>query len=184
MKKFCFEIGILIFSVAVVTGQLHAQGTTVHSGAAASVNGVVVVSGSAANIQTKLADSAGGTPHTVLCRSGEAKKIGRVTGMTVLVTGLWGANPLTKEKCLETKSFKVLKAPSGREAVVGKLIKQDANFYVLTGDGKRRELSSVPAGLAKLEGKEVVIDVKPLDSPVGSEAAGKSSRVVSYSEHP
>lgn len=150
----------------------------------ATVQGSVSVVGSAVNAQTKLMptkDEPQSEPST-LCRSGEAKRIGRVAGMYVIAEGHWSQNPVTKERCFEVKGFRVTKSSSGRPALVGRLIREGELFFVLTSDGKKQGLNAVPGGLSKLEGKEVIIDVKPIENPVAASQA--SWRVVSYAEHP
>ena len=174
----------LLFFFAIYPASLFGQAVPESSGNSGTAEGVVVVVGSAINAQTRLKNPKDSAEGTSLCRSAIARRVGRVTGMTVSASGSWSQNPVSKDKCLEVKSFRILKTSSGREAVVGKLVKQDANFFVETQNGKRQSLSSVPAGLSKLEGKEVIIDVKPLDSPGTPGAAENSWKVVSYSEHP
>jgi|GEM_PF-2718497 len=168
----------------VVSGPLFAQGASEAKGFTDSAEGVVVVTGSAANAQTKLSTRPGSSEGVAVCRSGNARRLGKVSGMTVAADGVWSQNPVSKEKCLEVKNFRIKKTSSGRDALVGKLLKREAQFFVETDDGKEQSLSSVPPGLSKLEGKQVIIDVKPLDSPSANAAGGKSWRVVSYSEHP
>lgn len=143
--------------------------------------GVVKVAGSGLNAQTMLAP-AGDNAGPVLCINDVEKKVRRLGAMTVKANGDW-REPKSKggEKCFVATDFAIVKASSGRDAVVGTL-SQKGGVYLVTGeDGKTRTLGDVPGGLKKLDGQKVILDIKPIDSPSAKEAVYK---VVTYSAHP
>ena len=145
---------------------------------AEDIEGVVKVVGSAMSRKVMIysADSA---KHK-LCRNDESKRISRLTGMTVKVSGDWKMKKETKS-CLTPTSFSVSKVSSGRAAVVGTLSQTDTGYEVKSEDGKVHALAKVPSGLKKLTGEKVIIDVKPMNSPTSQ---GSTYNVVTYSRFP
>src|SRR3954466_6011565 len=82
------------------------------------LEGVVHVVGSAHNMVTVLApEGKGDGPE--LCKTETAKRIARLSGMTVKATGDMSKNKDSGKACLDATGFAVLKTGSGREAVVG-----------------------------------------------------------------
>ncbi len=145
---------------------------------AEDLEGVVAISGSAINAKVTLG-TASGSP--VICRDETGKRIGRLTGMTVKVTGEWALNKDGGKRCVTATSFSVVKMSSGRPAVVGLLSQKDGSYVVAGDDGAVHTLADVPTGLKKLDGQKVIIDVKPMETP----AAGPSAfKVVSYAPFP
>lgn len=144
------------------------------------ISGVVRVVGSAINAKvllTKKTEFKG----PAVCRGDVAKRVSRLTGLTVKVKGEWKLKKSGKKKCFTVGDFTVLKASSGRDALVGTLTKESEGYKVKTDDGKVHALSDIPAGLKELAGKKVIIDVKPMNNPVSATA---SYKVVTYSEFP
>jgi hypothetical protein len=143
--------------------------------------GVVRAAGSGLNAHTRLAP-AGESAGPSLCVNDVEKKVRRLGAMTVKANGDW-REPKNKngDKCFVATDFAVVKASSGRDAVVGTL-SQKGGVYLVTGDdGKTHALGDVPGGLKKLDGQKVILDIKPIDSPSAKEAVYK---VVTYSAHP
>lgn len=154
------------------------------SGAARAedAEGVVRIVGSALSSKT-LVVPAGENTGPNLCRNDASKRIGRLSGMTLKVTGEWQTDAKTGEKrCFEASAFVVTKMSNGRDAVVGTLADKDGQFEVTDASGKVRMLADVPDGLKKLSGKKVILDVKTIESPAATKEA--VSKVVSYAEFP
>ncbi len=150
------------------------------SALAEDVEGVVRLVGSAIEQRTILAEAAGGNGPTV-CRGDVQKRIGRLTGMTVRVSGEWQLGKDGAKKCVDASAFTVKKLSNGREAVVGTLAEKGGVFQVTADDGNMKALAEVPDGLKKLSGKKVILDLKTVDSPTAKEP---TSKVVSYAELP
>lgn len=150
------------------------------SAQAEEIQGLVRVVGSSLNQQVLLAES-GKSDGPALCRGDVGKRIGRLTGLVVKVTGDWHLNKKGEKSCVEPKDFQVLKLPNGRDPVVGTLSEKSGVYEVASEDGKTRSLADVPDGLKKLSGKKVILDLRTIESPAAKDVPAK---VVSYSEHP
>jgi len=168
---------------------------------AESIEGSVRTVGSAINARTVLAASGSGAADQALCRDAVARRVAKLGGMVVRATGNWNGSD-GKTRCFAAASFVVVRNSSGREPLVGILRKDGAGWHVTSDSGVRSDLTSVPSGLAKLDGRKVIVDAKPMDMPAAGAAggltmgaapgslpagmAGKSgsSRVVTYSEFP
>ena len=142
--------------------------------------GIVRLVGSAYSATTTLTD-ASGKQAVNFCTDDESRRLSRLTGMTVKASGDWQEATKNKVRCVKLTAFEVLKASSGRDAVVGVLSQEGADFAVTTGDGSKRKLSRVPKGLRKMLGKKVIIDVKPMGSP---STKSESWKVVTYAPYP
>jgi hypothetical protein len=147
---------------------------------AEDVQGTVRVVGPAA-VQKVILTEAGRNDGTAVCRNEVGKRVGRLTGMTVKVTGAWHLNKAGEKTCVDATDFTVLNLPNGRTAVVGTLGEKDGGFAVSADDGKVHSLVDVPDGLKKLSGKKVILDLKVIESPAATSVPAK---VVSYSEFP
>lgn len=148
---------------------------------AEDIEGVVRVSGSSINQKVLLSEASTFVGPT-LCYGDVAKRVGRLTGMTVKASGEWQISKKSGEKtCIEAKSFVVTKVPNGRTAVVGTLGEKDGAFTLTGDDGKETTLADVPDGMRKLAGKKVILDLKAMENPAAKEVPAK---VVSYSEFP
>lgn len=143
------------------------------------IEGVVRVVGPAATAEVQL-DPGSGNTGPVVCASDTSKRIGKLTGYTVSVRGIWQFKK-NKKQCLVPDDFAVKKASSGRPVVVGTLV-QSRGLYSIDGvDGKKHPLSEIPSGLKKLDGKKVILDLKPLENLATKQ---ESYKVVTYSAFP
>lgn len=143
------------------------------------IEGVVRVIGPAAVAEVQLDPGSGNTGPAV-CQSDIAKRIGKLTGYTVRVRGAWQARK-NKKQCLAAEEFAVVKASSGRAVVVGTLIQSRGSYTIDGIDGKKHALNEIPSGLKKLDGKKVILDLKPMEHPTTKE---ESYKVVTYSVFP
>lgn len=145
---------------------------------AEGVEGVVKVVGSALARKVMINTTDGAKYR--LCDNDIAKKVSRLTGMTVQVSGDWQLR--NEEKyCLTANVFSVKKVSSGRDALVGILVHTDGGYEVKGDSGKVHVFSQVPDGLKKLVDKKVIIDMKPMNTPA---AQGTAYSVVTYSLYP
>lgn len=145
---------------------------------AEDVEGVVKVMGSA--LARKVMINASDNAKYRLCDNEVAKKVSRLTGMTVRVSGDWQVRK-NENYCLTANLFAVKKVSSGRDALVGVLVHTDDGYEVKSDGGKVHVFRQVPDGLKKLVDKKVIIDMKPMNSPA---AQGSSYSVVTYSLYP
>jgi len=152
-----------------------------------SLTGIIRVVGSAYNSKVVISKESGSDQgQTSFCKGEVAKKLGRLSGMTLKVTGSWvernigrGKKARTK-RCFFVSQFTIEKGSNGRKPLVGVLSKIDSSYQVKTEDGTSHNLERVTTGLKELVGKKVIVDVKPLSGATGE----KSWKVVSYSAYP
>lgn len=97
---------------------------------------------------------------TTLCPGDKTKRVMNLESLVVKIYG--GEKTLSATKCFEIGSFTVLKTPAGNAAVVGQLQEKDGAFSLLTDDGRTLPLSDVPGGMRSMNGKKVVLDIKPI----------------------
>ncbi len=161
---------LLIFALTVPASAAFAE----------DIQGIVRVVGSALSQKVILTET-DKFEGPAVCRGDMAKRIGRLTGMTVKVSGDWHRAKSGEKTCVDPKDFQVMKLPNGRVAVVGALGEKDGGFQITGDDGKVRSLADVPDGLKKLSGKKVILDLKVIESPAAKEVPAK---VVSYAELP
>ena len=147
---------------------------------AEEASGRVRVVGPAISVEVVLAPE-GGNDGPNLCRTDLAKRLRHLAAMTVKVTGEWQLKKDGSKRCFDAADFTVVKATSGRDAVVGLLSEKGGNFVVTGDDGKEQRLLSVPDGLRKLSGQKVILDLKAMESPTAKDA---SSSVVTYAAYP
>jgi copper chaperone CopZ len=143
------------------------------------IEGVVRVVGPSATAEIQL-DPGSGNKGPAVCRGDVAKRIGKLTGYTVKVKGPWQLRK-GKKQCVTPDEFTVTKASSGRAAIVGTLSQTSGSYTLASVDGKTHPLSDIPSGLKKLDGKKVIVDLKPSENPATKEATYK---VVTYSAFP
>lgn len=142
------------------------------------IEGVVRVSGSGVSQEIHvLTDD--GDKQAILCEGNLTSRVKKLAAMTVQIDGSWNLNKQGQKSCFSGTEFKILKHISGRQPLVGILAKGKEGFVVKGDDGKEIQLAEVSSGLAKLEGKKVIIDAKSVTT-----SAKKSLKVVSYGEHP
>lgn len=144
------------------------------------ISGAVKTLGSAINAKVYLVQSGEGETKQPLCRDAIAKRVGKLGGMTVEVTGDWRGD-VAKGGCFVGSDFRIVKNASGRAPMVGVLSRLDGGWRLKNDANLDNPLADVPPGLAKLEGKLVIVDVKPIDVPGSKERAW---RVVTYAEFP
>jgi hypothetical protein len=144
------------------------------------ISGVVKTLGSAINAKVYLVESGEKETKQPLCRDALAKRVGKLGGMTVEVMGDWRGDR-SKSGCFVGSDFKIVRNASGREPMVGVLNKGESGWRLKSEANLEKLLADVPPGLAKLEGKLVIIDVKPMDVAGSKERAW---RVVTYAEFP
>jgi hypothetical protein len=142
------------------------------------IEGVVRVAGGGLSQEIQLLGE-GDEKSTVLCENDLVFRIKKLAAMTIQVNGSWVQLKQSPKKCFSASEFRVLKHISGREALVGILSKSKNTYAVKGDDGKDHLISEVPAGLAKLEGKKVILDVMSITT-----SSKKSLKVVSYGEYP
>ena len=161
------------FAAAVIMGLSFASPAW-----AEDVEGVVKVVGS--SLSRKVMINASDDAKHRLCDNEVAKRVSRLTGMTVRVSGDW---KMRKEEkfCITGTDFAVKKVSSGRDALVGVLSQTSDGYEVKSEDGKAHVFTQVPDGLKKLVGKKVIIDMKPMNSPTSQ---GATYSVVTYSPFP
>lgn len=116
-----------------------------------------------------------------LCMNDLAKRIRKLSAMTVKVTGEWTKDDKGENKCFEATDFTVQKTSSGRDAIVGTLSEKSGSYQVTGDDGKVMTLGEVTGGLKKLAGQKVILDLKAMDNPAAKEATYK---VVTYAAFP
>jgi hypothetical protein len=142
--------------------------------------GSVIVVGSSINMRVLLTEK-GAADGPALCTNDVSKKIRKLLRLEVQVNGSWKMKDATKKDCFDATSFKILKHSSGRPPVIGVLTEDGPNFIIKGEDGRVNRLSDITSGLAKLKGKKVLLDLKPMDAPGQKDI---SYKVVSYSEYP
>ena len=148
--------------------------------AAADLEGVIQVAGSALNVEVMVAPPKANT-GPLLCMDDMASRIRRLGGMTVKVTGEWVLRQDGSRDCLKATGFAVLKTSSGGDAVVGMISVKGPVVQVTDAGGKALTLSDAPDGLKKLNGQKAILEVSPLKGPA---AKAGTVRVVSYASHP
>ncbi len=142
------------------------------------VTGAVRVAGGGFSQEIQVLTEGKDTP-VVLCDTPEAGRVKKLAAMTVKVTGSWMLNKQGQKSCFTTKSFVVTKHISGREPLVGTLVKNNESFAIKNDDGKEYKITEVSSGLAKLAGKKVIVDAKSINT-----SNKKVLKVVSYGEFP
>jgi hypothetical protein len=146
---------------------------------AEDLTGTVMTVGSALNATVTLTSAEGKGPS--LCTGETAKRVRKLTAMTVKVSGEWKKNDKGENQCFEATDFTVLKTSSGRDAVVGTLGEKAGVYQVTADDGKVMTLGGVSGGLKKLSGHKVILDLKSMENPNAKEPTYK---VVTYAAFP
>jgi hypothetical protein len=149
-----------------------------HAEEGEQITGVVRVAGGGFSQEIQVLQEGQDTP-LVLCDTPEAGRVKKLAAMTVKVTGSWQLNKQGQKSCFTTKSFVVTKHISGREPLVGTLVKNNESFAIKDEGGKEFKLTEVSSGLAKLVGKKVIVDAKSINT-----SNKKVLKVVSYGEFP
>lgn len=147
---------------------------------AEELTGHVLVVGSSVNMKVQLTEKNGSTGPS-LCKNDVASKVKKLLRLEVRVSGNWQMNKDGGKDCFMASAFQILRHSSGRAPFIGMLIEDGANFVIKSDDGKVSRLSEITAGLKKLKGRKVILDLKPMDAP-GQKTA--SFKVVAYSEYP
>ncbi len=147
-----------------------------------SKEGIIKITGSGINTRVTLIAADNEKDFSYLCPGDVSRRIGRISGMTVRIAGVWQDPPQVPSKCLEPKDFEVLKAESGRAPLVGVLQNKDGQYVIEGAQGAPSILTKVPKGLQDKIGKKVIVDVKPF--PTGSSKTDDAWKVVSYADYP
>lgn len=147
----------------------------------ATKEGVVKITGSDANVATTIftGDEKEGAS---LCKGDLSRRLSKLSGMTVKISGVWQEPPTVKHKCLEAKEFEVTKAASGRIPLIG-ILKQKDGLYIIENEaGKTTSFNRIPKGLQDRVGQKVIVDVRPF--PSGSSQKEDTYKVVSFADYP
>lgn len=140
------------------------------------IEGVVRVAGSAASAYVYLAQGAE-TKGDKLCSTDLSKRVRKLSGLTVRVSGSWKADAKGERECFEGDGFTPLKSSSGKDLVVGTLAQAGGAWTITGADGKAMALADVPAGLKKLDGQQVIVSVNAVSTPGLKESGYK---IVTY----
>lgn len=147
---------------------------------AEEIEGVIRNSGSGVNQMVEVVPGKA-TGGQRLCTHEGALHVKKLSGMTLQITGDWKMDKAGKRQCFAPSAFKIRRHISGRPPLVGVVNVEEAVFVLTDEDGKKHVLGEVSAGLRKLAGKKVILDVKPI---VASSQQESLLKVISYSTYP
>ena len=142
------------------------------------ISGILKILGTNVNAEVNLTNT-NTKEASPLCRGPFSTRMGRLTGMTVKISGTW-IERNSKQRCLDGVEVAILTTGSGRKPIVGILHAESGHFSIVDKDSTTHKLEKIPPGLKKLLGRAVIVDVKSIEAL--KSGATTSWRVISYSE--